>query len=116
MIAGVYSRAGWDVVILTPPSGDRGRDLIATKSGVGRIRVIDQVKAYSPGHLVTAEGVRALLGALQMDGASKGFLTTTSDFAPGLRQDPEWRKVIPTQIELVNGERLLARLKELGKL
>ena len=88
IIAGVYKQAGFDEVILTPRSGDLGRDVIATKKGVCSIRVIDQVKAYRPPHLVTANDVRALMGVLQTDGASKGCLTTTSDFAPKIRTDP----------------------------
>jgi restriction system protein len=76
MVAGAYDRVGFDKVILTPRSGDLRRDVIAIKYGLGTVRVIDQVKAYGPGHLVTADDVRALLGVLDADGASKGFLTT----------------------------------------
>ena len=82
IIAGAYSKAGFEEVTLTPRSGDLGRDVIAVKYGLGTVRVIDQVKAYGPNHLVTANDVRALLGVLHGDKASKGFLTTTSDFAP----------------------------------
>ncbi len=60
------------------------RDVIAVKKGLGVFRVTDQVKAYRPTHLVTAEEVRALMGVLHADRASKGLLTTTSDFAPRL--------------------------------
>ena len=49
--------------------------------------MVDHVKAYRPGHLVTANDVRALFGVVVADGASKGFLTTTSDFAPRLLKD-----------------------------
>lgn len=115
IIAGAYTRAGWDDVVLTPPSRDRGRDVIAVKRGIGTVRVIDQVKAYAPGHRVTANDVRALMGVLQGDPASKGFLTTTSDFAPKLPEDPLIRQFIPSQLELINGEMLLRRLKELAK-
>ena len=73
IIAGAYAQAGFDKVILTPRSGDFGRDVIAIKKGLGEIRIIDQVKAYKPGHLVKANDVRALMGVLQNDGASKGF-------------------------------------------
>jgi Restriction endonuclease len=45
IVAGAYQRAGWEV-ILTPRSGDRGRDVIATRSGVISIRIVDQIKAY----------------------------------------------------------------------
>jgi restriction system protein len=112
IIAGAYKGSGFDQVTLTPRSGDYGRDVIAVKEGIGTIRVIDQVKAYKPGHLVTANDVRALFGALQADGASKGFVTTTSDFAPMLPNDPI-SKFIPSQLELVNGEKLMKRLFEL---
>ena len=113
IIAGAYQKAGFDEVTLTPRSGDFGRDIIAVKRGLGTLRIIDQVKAYKPTHLVTADDVRALLGVLQGDKASKGFLTTTSDFAPKLREDILLKPFMPAQLELINGEMLLARLKEL---
>jgi len=114
IIAGAYRRQGFDPVTLTPPSGDGGRDVIAVKreGGVllGTVRVIDQVKAYKPGHLVTAEDARALLGVLSAEPASKGFLTTTSDFAPRLKDDALIAPFIPIRIELINGAELLRRL------
>src|SRR5262245_14145556 len=54
LVAGAWKRAGADEVILTPRSGDGGRDVIATFTGAGRVRLFDQVKRYKPGHLVTA--------------------------------------------------------------
>ncbi len=115
IIAGAYQKAGFDEVTLTPRSGDLGRDVIAVKRGLGIVRVIDQVKAYKPDHLVTADEVRALLGVLQGDKASKGFLTTTSDFAPTLREDILLKPFMPAQLELINGEMLIASLKELKR-
>jgi restriction system protein len=115
IVAGAYQTAGFDEVILTPRSGDYGRDVIATKKGLGHVRVIDQVKAFKPDHLVNANDVRALMGVLQADGASKGFLTTTSDFAPMIRTDPLITPLIPKQLELINGESLFAGLKELAQ-
>jgi restriction system protein len=114
IVAGSYHRAGFDEVILTPRSGDFGRDVIAIKRGLGTIRVIDQVKAYGPNHLVTAEEVRALLGVLQADGASKGFLTTTSGFAPRLRRDILLTPWIGPRLELIDGKQLINRLSELA--
>jgi restriction system protein len=115
IIAGAYRRAGFDEVTLTPRSGDYGRDVIAIKRGLGTVRVIDQVKAYKPGNLVTADDVRGLIGVLQGDGASKGFLTTTSDFAPRLRTDPLIIPFIPSRLELIDGKVLVARLEELAQ-
>jgi restriction system protein len=114
LIAGAYHKSGFEEVTLTPRSGDHGRDVIAVKRGLGSIRVIDQVKAYKRGHLVTAHDVRALMGVLHGDGASKGFLTTTSDFAPRLRSDPLIAPWIPSRIELINGTALFSRLAELA--
>ena len=73
------------------------------------------MRAYGPDHLVTADDVRALLGVLQGDKASKGFMTTTSDFAPKLRDDILLKPYMPAQLELINGKMLLARLEELAK-
>jgi restriction system protein len=115
IIAGAYHKSGFEEVTLTPRSGDYGRDVIAIKRGLGSIRVVDQVKAYKPGHLVTADDVRALVGVVHGDGASKGFLTTTSDFAPLLRKDPLIVPFIPSRLELIDGKTLLARLEELAR-
>jgi len=114
IVAGAYERAGFEEVVLTPASGDLGRDVIAVKRGIGRIRIIDQVKAYKPSHLVTANDVRALMGVVHEDGGAKGFATTTSEFAPKLHEDPLITPLIPSRLELVNGEQLLARLDELA--
>jgi restriction system protein len=114
IIAAAYEQAGFDEVILTPRSGDYGRDVIAVKKGLGEVRIIDQVKAYKHGHLVTANDVRALMGVLQTDGASKGFLTTTSDFAPKLKDDPLITPFIPQRLGLINGEQLVPRLQDIA--
>ncbi|WP_083961227.1 restriction endonuclease [Thermomonas fusca] len=115
LVAASYDKAGFDEVILTPRSGDFGRDVIAVKHGWGSIRIIDQVKAFQPGHLVTANDVRALLGVLQSDrNATKGIVTTTSDFAPRIKDDPFISPFCPFRLELVNGQELFGRLSKLG--
>jgi restriction system protein len=117
IIAASYDRAGFDEVILTPRSGDFGRDVIAVKKGMYSVRIIDQVKAYAPGHLVPANDVRALLGVLSGEqNTSKGIVTTTSDFAPRIHEDPFIKPFMPYRLELINGKNLLERLKELAKL
>lgn len=114
IIAGAYEQDGFDVV-LTPRSGDGGRDVIAEKRGWGSVRFIDQVKAYKPGHLVTADEVRSLVGVLHADQrASKGLVTTTSDFAPRILSDPSISPFLPTRLELVNGKALVERLSNLA--
>ena len=107
IIAGAYSQQGFEV-ILTPRSNDKGRDVIATSKALGSIRFFDQVKAYRPGHVVTAEEVRAMIGVLNINAnVSKGLVTTTSSFAPGVLQDPDIARFIPYRLELKGRELLL---------
>jgi restriction system protein len=115
IIAGAYTKAGF-AVILTDASGDRGRDIIATKNEgwIGSIRVIDQVKAYKPPHLVRYDDVRALIGVLASDSASKAILTTTSEFPPNIMKDDLITRWIPSRLELVDGKLLLTRLQQLA--
>jgi len=111
IVAGAYKAAKYDEVILTPRSGDRGRDVIAVRKGLFSVRIIDQVKRFNPSLLVDANDVRALLGVLQADqNASKAYLSTTSDFAPGIASDPFIKPFMPYRLELLNGENLLAKL------
>ncbi|MCW2406613.1 restriction system protein [Sphingobium sp. B1D7B] len=104
-IAACYEKAGFDEVTLTPQKGDKGRDVIAVKRGHGSIRILEQTKAYKPGHRVTHDDVRGMLGALMIDdGASKGIITTTSEFQPGiLKPSSEFARFMPHRLELKNG-------------
>ncbi len=115
LIAGAYEQAGWSEVVLTHRSGDHGRDIIATKPGFGTIRIVDQVKAYHPNHLVTADDVRSMLGVLSADqNVSKGIITTTSGFAPGIRTDSRLQAFMPYRMELRDGPSLIEWLKSAG--
>lgn len=114
IIAGAYKQQGFDVV-LTPRSNDKGRDVIATSRGIGCIRYFDQVKAYNPNRLVTADDVRALIGVLTVEAnVSKGILTTTSDFAPGILQDENIKRLMPYRLELKPKDALLDWLTSLA--
>lgn len=107
IVAGAYVQAGWPEVVLTPRSGDRGRDVIASKPGVCSIRIVDQIKAYRKGHVVTADEVRSMLGVLEVDrNVSKGLVTTTSRFAPGIEDDSGLRAFMPYRLELKDGNEL----------
>jgi len=115
LIAGAYERDGWPEVVLTPRSGDRGRDVIATKPGIGSIRIFDQVKAYAPGHRVAADEVRSLLATLEVErNVSKGVLTTSSEFAPGILKNSGLAGFMPNRLELKDGASLLRWLSEIA--
>jgi len=116
IIAAAYDKAGFDEVILTPRSGDFGRDVIAIKKGFGSVKFIDQVKAYKAGHIVKADEVRSLLGVLYGEqDASKAIFTTTSVFAPKIEDDKIIKPFLPYRLELVNKEKLIARLLRQGE-
>jgi restriction system protein len=114
IIAGAYNLSGFEVE-LTPRSADKGRDVIATLRGVGTVRFYDQVKAYAPGRLVPANDVRAMLGVLSAHpNVSKGIITTTSDFAPGIAQEAGLAALMPYRLELKSRDVLLPWLAEIA--
>ena len=115
-LAASYERAGFKVT-LTPQRGDRGRDVIAVLEGIATIRILDQAKAYKPGHLVTHDDVRAMLGTLATDAnASQGVITTTSDFQPGILSGDEFSRFLPYRLSLKNGRQLASWLSDIDKL
>jgi restriction system protein len=101
-------------VVLTPRSGDKGRDVIATRTDIGTIRFYDQVKAFKPGRIVTANDVRATYGVLCLhQNVSKAVVTTTSQFAPGVFD--EFKPIMPYRLELKDGQQLTRWLLELWR-
>jgi restriction system protein len=116
IIAGAFKKEGYDEVILTPRSDDKGRDVIAIRKGIGTVKILGSVKAYGPGRLVRHDDVRALVGVLAMEpDSSKGIITTTSDFAPKVYTNTQYKALMPTRLELVNGKQLQEWLAKLAK-
>lgn len=114
IIAATFDKAGYDEVLLTSRSGDHGRDVIAIRRGVCSVRIIGSVKAYKPGHLVSYDDIRALGGVLLGDSkATKGLITTTSDFPPNLHKDPFLSSLMPYRLETMNGTQLQKWLRDL---
>ena len=116
-LASCYDKAGFDEVILTPRSGDKGRDVIATMRGQLSIRILDQAKAFSQGHKVGHNDIRAMLHVISNDrSASKGYVTTTSEFASGIiKPDSDYAEYMPTRLQLRDGAALSKWIEELGK-
>jgi restriction system protein len=113
IVAGAFKKSGYEVV-LTPRSGDHGRDVIATRSGVGCIKIIGSVKAYGPDNIVSYDHIRALLGVMSGErDVSKGIIATTSGFPPNVEKDPYIAPFLPTRLELVNGQQLQSWLNEI---
>jgi restriction system protein len=116
LMAAAYKKDGWDEVTLTPRSNDKGRDIIAAKHGSWRVKIFDQAKAYAPSRRVTADDVRAMVGVLTLEpNVSKGIVTTTSQFAPGIEKDENIKRFMPYRLELRNGQNLCEWLSKLYK-
>jgi restriction system protein len=116
IVAGAFEKAGYDEVVLTSRSRDHGRDVIAIKRGIGSVKVLGSVKAYSPGRNVEYDDVRALMGVIGSErDTSKGIITTTSGFPPLIETDPLISPLLPTRLELIDGARLQQWLKDLAK-
>ncbi|SFJ93023.1 restriction endonuclease [Celeribacter neptunius] len=111
-IASTYDRLGYKVT-LTPRSGDGGKDLIAEKSGFGKLRILDQCKAFSKGNTVGMNDVRAMMGTFKLNTdfdntPTRAVITTTSTFAPTAKV--EWKNYIPSQLELRDHDDLVSWL------
>lgn len=88
-IATLIEQLGFEEVTLTPPSGDQGRDLLATKRFNGMsVLFAFECKRFSPNRRVGLGIARALLGTImhKHTRASKGVLVTTSTFTAGARK------------------------------
>ena len=107
IVAGAYNQEGWEIVVLTPKRGDKGRDIIAERKDWGQLRflLLDQVKSYAPDHLVGPDEIREIAGVLHREqGATKGLITTTSGFSPGAQEEAEY---LYPRLELKPREKLL---------
>ncbi len=103
-MAAVYARTGrFDRVILTPRSGDEGRDVILEAAEWTGQRRIIELKRYLR-RRVSAEMVNSLIGVLtgEGDGSRAAFLTT-STFAPRLQKHRSIRKaLLSRRVELLD--------------
>jgi addiction module HigA family antidote len=82
-------KLGFENVLPIPPSGDGGRDIVATKSVQGmRTLFAFACKGYAPDYPLVPVTSRALLGPTvnKKEGAAKGIAVTASYFSPGARQ------------------------------
>jgi restriction system protein len=114
LLAAAYERLGFDKVVLTPRSGDHGRDLIVEKHGWGAMRFFVEAKKYQAANLVEASEVRSLLGTLVAEPpTTRAILVTTSDFAPGIRNAPNIAPLLGSRLELLNGTQLIERLVQI---
>ena len=87
---------------------------VATSKRLGTIRILEQVKLFAPHRVVDADDVAAFHSVLTLDQrASKGIITTSSRFAPGVAS--RFADLIPSRLMLVDGQELRERLIRIEK-
>jgi len=88
-IAELLSELGFNNVILTPRSGDGGKDIIASHSVQGiPLTFYFECKKYAESNKIQLDTMRSLLGTVAHDSrkVNKGILVTTSTFTKGCKE------------------------------
>ena len=89
-------------------------DVIAERADIGSLCVFDQVKHYAPSYTIPRTEVDAMIGLIhRRANVSKGVITTTSTFAPGILTEPSIMQYVPNRLEFRDGPELLALLRRL---
>jgi restriction system protein len=101
-IAELYEALGFNA-ILTPPSNDEGRDVIAEN---GNQTLYIECKRYAAGNLVGRPALQKLVGAIP-DGRIVGVFVTTSGFS-----SPATKYAKERGVTLIDGLQLDAMLRE----
>jgi restriction system protein len=117
LLAAAFDMDGYDEVILTPPSADGGKDVIAIKKeGVGALKIFADMKRIKLGGEVPYTDVRALAHVVQMTpDVSKGIMATTADFPPRMLEDETIAPLLSTRLQLIPGSELQPWLNSLKK-
>lgn len=97
LCANIYRRLGYEVII-TPRTGDSGRDLeLYGPDG----KAVVECKRYLSGNRIGRPEIQKLHSAAQYFGANRGIFITTGDFSLEAR---EYAKNISPKIELIDGK------------
>jgi hypothetical protein len=108
LIARAYEEEAWR------PVDSAAGDLLVMKRGFGSIWFIDQGGVCVRDSTIGVEHISDLLDALdRLPAASKarGLVTTTADFAPGLRAHARVQPLLPARLALRNRHALLHWVK-----
>ena len=108
LVAEFLEKLGYENVIVTGRSGDRGIDVTATLTmgGITSVKTIVQVKRYKDGNNIGGNVIAQLRGSAEVD--QRGLVITTSDFTKeGIIEASAPNKM---PMSLVNGNKLLDML------
>lgn len=109
-IGAMFSRMGYSVIV-TPYSGDEGRDIVGTR---GKEKMVAECKRYGAGNGVDRTALQRFTAVFHHEGADVGYFITTGHFSKGAKA---WAEKYP-KIVCVDGSALLRLLnasKPLGQ-
>jgi restriction system protein len=106
LVERLFSNMGYETE-LTPPRGDGGRDVIARRTEPGNQQhVLIECKRHE--RKIGVKDVRALLGIVSNEHASRGIIVAASHFTEGAKKLAQENH----RIELIDGLRLVVMLNE----
>ena len=94
----------------TKKSGDEGIDGLIKEDKLGLDTIYIQAKRYRKDNLVGRPTIQQFIGALQLKGARKGILITTSDFTKDALEAVSYSTTV--SIVLINGYKLVDLMYE----
>ncbi len=112
LVAEYYLRQGYRVEI-TPPRGDGGVDVKATREGgvIGPDLIVIQCRRYADSNTIGIEAVRAFWTTVTEEGATRGLIVTTSRLERGARTFCQARKY---RLSALEGDNVLGWLHRLA--
>lgn len=107
LVAEIWRNYGYDCEV-TSGSGDKGIDIIATRSApVSEVNII-QAKRYSSDNKIGSKEVREYATLRQQEDADKVILVTTSEFT-----DPARDLAESLEVDIINGRELADQIVDL---
>lgn len=105
LVAELLEKLGYENVVVTGRSGDKGIDVTAklTLGGITSVKTVVQVKRYKTGNNLSGSVIAQLRGSAEVD--QRGLVITTSDFTKDGVIEASAPNKMP--VALVNGEKLL---------
>lgn len=105
LVAELLEKLGYENVVVTGRSGDKGIDVTAklTVGGITSVKTVVQVKRFKVGSNVGGSIIAQLRGSAEVD--QRGLVITTSDFTKDGITEASASNKMP--VALVNGEKLL---------
>lgn len=112
LVADLLQEIGYENVVVTRRSGDKGVDIIAnlTVGGITNVKTVIQVKRYSIANKIDGKIIAQLRGSAEVD--QRGLVITTSEFQKSAIEESKAANKMP--VSLINGDRLIDLLIKYG--